>query len=501
MRPTTLRALLLAAAGLASAACADPRSRDGDVACPSWEDDVGARVTAACADCHGGDSPAGSYRLDSYLGLLGGGTDATPNAIAGDRDSLVVTTIAPATATGPHQGFGELHALLAGWVDDCDLAYLESPLHPGGIMNPHDDEFHGRELERRDWDFALCASCHGTDFAGTRAAPSCTTCHTSPGGPTACDTCHPAVPTSNAHPSHTARVGCESCHQVPATWDAPGHILVDGHADGAPAEVVFTGQAGHTIVPADRPGPPTYDPATTTCAGVYCHGDVLGPDGGGMNTRPRWTEDPPEPAPCSSCHGLPPPDHAQPSCQGCHPSPMTASHLDGVIDVGEGPGGCAGCHGNQDNAAPPRDLAGNTLTTAIGVGAHQAHLQALHRLSAPIGCENCHRVPVDVEDPGHLDTTVPAEVVPALGWDRTSQTCATAWCHGPARPLWTGTEPAYCGSCHGLPPLTPPHQASMPLSSCTTCHPSSVDGFGNIRITGGPGAPTSTHINGVVDAP
>jgi hypothetical protein len=35
----------------------------------------------------------------------------------------------------------------------------------------------------------------------------------------------------------------------------------------------------------------------------------------------------------------------------------------------------------------------------------------------------------------------------------------------------------------------------MPLTSCATCHPGTVDAFGNIIVTG----TNSEHINGVVD--
>jgi len=36
----------------------------------------------------------------------------------------------------------------------------------------------------------------------------------------------------------------------------------------------------------------------------------------------------------------------------------------------------------------------------------------------------------------------------------------------------------------------------MTIASCATCHPRTVDAFGNIIVTNG----TSTHMNGVVDA-
>ena len=52
-----------------------------------------------------------------------------------------------------------------------------------------------------------------------------------------------------------------------------------------------------------------------------------------------------------------------------------------------------------------------------------------------------------------------------------------------------------CGSCHGIPPSDAAHAPTMTLTSCATCHPGTVDAFGNILVTNG----ISEHMNGVVD--
>ena len=380
----------------------------------------------------------------------------------------------------------------AGCADGRDLSGpcdgdCTARIHPAGILDPASDAFHGRELSRRNWDFGLCASCHGSDFSGGRAGVSCLSCHRE--GPTACTTCHGTGPTSNAHRAHADRgVGCAACHTVPARWDDDGHILHGGVAISGPAKVAFGALAATTLDPADRAGPPSWD--GTTCSNVYCHGDALHA-GGGAASRPRWSD----PAPiggCDRCHGSPPPSHARSDCATCHPA--SAPHIDGTLQVGR-TAGCDGCHGTAASPAPPSDLAGNTATTALGVGAHQAHLQARSRISAPIACATCHAVPAAVSSPGHIDAAGPAPVVAALGWDRSDQSCATAWCHGPARPRWTSSGEVSCGTCHGIPPASAPHTADMPLSACATCHPGTVDGFGNILVT----ATSSEHINGVVD--
>jgi predicted CxxxxCH...CXXCH cytochrome family protein len=366
-------------------------------------------------------------------------------------------------------------------------------VHPAGILDPVSADFHGRELERRNWDFSICASCHGADFSGGRAKVSCLQCHAD--GPTACTTCHGAGPTSNAHVVHreVGTLSCSECHITPAKWDDEGHILRGGVAITGPAQVTFGARAGLTMDPADRKGPPTWKDGR--CSNVYCHGDALHA-AGGVAPEPRW-DDPAPAGDCRRCHGAPPPSHAQDRCQSCHPS--DAPHIDGIVQVGRGPG-CSGCHGDATSPAPPTDLSGNQLTTAIGVGAHRVHLEVPSRLRGPIPCGTCHLVPAGVDDPGHIDSALPAEVNAQLGWDRTMQTCETALCHIAARPVWTQTGGAECGSCHGIPPATPTHRGITQLTQCVNCHAKSVDATGTIRLTPGPGdTVTSTHINGVVD--
>ncbi len=381
-------------------------------------------------------------------------------------------------------------ALIAGCADERGLSEpctvdCTAGIHPAGFPDPESPAFHGSDLARRNWDFALCASCHGADFSGGTAKVSCLGCHQE--GPTACTTCHRDGPTSNAHAVHAGnQVRCAECHTVPTRWDDDGHIVHNGVAITA-AKVTFGALAATTHAAADRAGPPLWDGAT--CSNVYCHGDALHAAGGAA-TRPRW--DAPATGACDRCHGSPPPSHVRADCASCHPA--TAPHVDGTVQVGRTTG-CDGCHGTPASPAPPIDLAGNTFTTALGVGAHQAHLQASARISAPIACATCHLVPATVDAPGHIDSRGPAEVSAVLGWDRMAQTCASAACHGPARPRWTSTGQVSCGSCHGIPPASRSHTADMPLSSCATCHPGTVDAFGNIIVTG----QSSEHINGVVD--
>jgi predicted CxxxxCH...CXXCH cytochrome family protein len=164
--------------------------------------------------------------------------------------------------------------------------------------------------------------------------------------------------------------------------------------------------------------------------------------------------------------------------------------------------GCAiGCHGGELSNAPPTSLSGATETTAVGIGAHQAHLDPASTWHRPIACADCHRVPEEVSSPGHVDDgdrtaelTFGMIAGPGAAWNGT--TCTTA-CHGSAAyggtaptPQWTrvdGTQ-ATCGSCHGTPPPAP-HPTD---TNCAACHPTMEEGALAFRDP-------ASHINGVVD--
>ena len=117
---------------------------------------------------------------------------------------------------------------------------------------------------------------------------------------------------------------------------------------------------------------------------------------------------------CRLCHGK---DYsggpARSSCLDCHTRPG-------------GPEVCNTCHGNEKNNAPPRDLAGHLDYTYLGVGAHQA------MLNAGVTCATCHEVPDSVYAAGHIDSTPYAEVKANLGWNHAEATCSNA-CHGPRK--------------------------------------------------------------------
>ncbi len=186
------------------------------------------------------------------------------------------------------------------------------------------------------------------------------------------------------------------------------------------------------------------------------------------------------------------------------------------VPAGAEAAGCTGCHGGTDNTtgAPPLDLAANASPALITVGAHSAHL------AAAVRCEECHRVPTRIGDPGHIvardgrpDPDPHAEVDFTQGrgslhgatpaWlptaDRSTATCASVYCHGATlgaggaatTPTWNaGPLPGpACSACHASPP---PSHGSIAFTTCVSCHPKTVAADGTLL-------PGGAHLNGDVD--
>jgi predicted CxxxxCH...CXXCH cytochrome family protein len=292
-------------------------------------------------------------------------------------------------------------------------------------------------------------------------------------------------------PSWHAKVECADCHVVPSTVDSPGHMDGDNKA-----EVMFSTRVGTT----------TWNGTTCTSG---CHGQTAW---GGTQTTPVWTKVDGTQSACGSCHGAPPPPPhpTEPNCASCHPTMEEnslvfrdpTSHINGTIDlVGAGAtGGCTTCHGST-NSAPPKDLAGNTAPTSLGVGAHQAHLASSNWRHA-ITCSSCHVVPTTVDAPGHRDGDNKAELdfdtMNPIG-NYTAGTCSTMYCHGNGRGGngtigWLAPGPLACTSCHPVSGvgMSGKHQKHVrdERMLCSECHQTVVNA--NQAIIN-----ADLHVNGV----
>jgi len=333
-----------------------------------------------------------------------------------------------------------------------------------------------------------CVACHGDparsgDFLQRSAPPNDLSGGTDP-----------SFPGVGAHQLHLqassshAAIACTECHLVPDRVDAPGH------ADhGSPATLVFGALAS------SKGSTPSYDSKTRTCQSSYCHGSAHA-----VWNAPRTSSEA-----CGSCHGLPPPlPHPQSErCSACHGAVVDEQnriiraelHVNGQVESSDGQ--CTTCHGSGDDPAPPRDTTGHTAQTAIGVGAHQAHLAST--LGRSLACSECHQVPEKAEDEGHIEG-LPARVqlvgvaatekhVPV--WRPTERTCTDSWCHGPSpggaqsSPSWTEPVTLGCTSCHGSPPPAPHPQSEQ----CSACHARTVGSDNHTIID------LKRHVNGVVD--
>ena len=358
-----------------------------------------------------------------------------------------------------------------------------------------------------------CGSCHGdVNRSGddpTKAAPPADL-----SGNT--DVSAPGV---GAHQRHLQAsnthgpVACNQCHVVPSAWDSEGHNVT-----GLPPATITFGNFEQ-----DNNLTAVYSFADHTCSNTYCH-SYYSP----TSYMPNWVSQITPNQTCGTCHDRPPPfvpnasppisaqSHPKmpkvPDCSRCHGDVIDSSgnftnaalHVDGHVDVKLA---CNSCHGSATSFAPPNDLAGNTSVTSIGVGAHQTHVTG-GQVSRPVPCRECHVVPSNVNDPGHIDDWGTAEItfsgaatigghVP--GWNRQTATCTDSWCHGPVTagntsPVWTDPSVALtCTNCHGLPPPDPHPQVSQnPLvAQCWICHSNITQGFGFVDRT--------LHVNGSVD--
>lgn len=234
--------------------------------------------------------------------------------------------------------------------EDITSAPQKLKYHESGFGDMNSPNNHKVLLRNTNWETNSCQQCHAANFGGGVAGPTCLDCHTQPGGPFACNTCHgdlsnPAriapprdingntsttLKSVGAHEVHLytnskgAAAPCESCHKVPS------NVYDEGHLDNI-SSVHFSGRA--KLFGAENA---VYDASTGTCSNTYCHGNfVFYRDSAdvtnrfaytsdrmvGLNKTVSWTKVNQGEAECGSCHGLPPEGHIVvplTSCYQCH---------------------------------------------------------------------------------------------------------------------------------------------------------------------------------------
>lgn len=259
----------------------------------------------------------------------------------------------------------------------CATCHSTINVHQDGIINPSSPNFHGKYIATNlGWDMRVCGSCHAANYSGGIAATSCLTCHTGNNGPEACNTCHGQFgdPTKiappralngststtyagvGAHVSHLYQnnlgdvIRCSTCHTVPSSVYAAGHLDTDGKAEIKFGRLAVQGGAT-----------PSYSYSNNTCSNTYCHGNFSFSKANasqdpvtqfiyisdaivGNNATVTWNKVDGTQAKCGSCHGLPPTGHypvTLDQCYGCHQGVVDPSgniidptkHINGVVNV------------------------------------------------------------------------------------------------------------------------------------------------------------------------
>jgi predicted CxxxxCH...CXXCH cytochrome family protein len=166
--------------------------------------------------------------------------------------------------------------------------------------------------------------CHGGPLSGGNKS---TLRWTDPVVGAMCSDCHGITVSlrTGAHARHSENeIPCTTCHILPTSVDAPGHI------DRNPADILFSPEAFTAL------SVPSYNPSTKQCTGSYCHGATLF---GGVNSSPIWQTPVDTAASCDSCHGAPPPDENHTAnipvnfCYVCHAETV---NTDGTIKEADG---------------------------------------------------------------------------------------------------------------------------------------------------------------------
>jgi hypothetical protein len=234
-------------------------------------------------------------------------------------------------------------------------------VHKEGIGDPGSENFHTKSFQANGWNLQSCAECHGAEYGGGVTGSSCLDCHTQPGGPEACNTCHgdfadgsmiapptdllgnieTTIPGVGAHSIHSYGaviaqvVDCYECHPG-ATGDEK---YVFSHVGALPADIQFGSFTNSN-------GVASYNFDNYSCANTYCHGNFVfnkadaasnaqfaytADQMTGNNYSPIWNIVDGTQAQCGTCHG-------EIANDGTLVSAVPNGHLAAQLT------GCVGCH-------------------------------------------------------------------------------------------------------------------------------------------------------------
>jgi predicted CxxxxCH...CXXCH cytochrome family protein len=469
------------------------------------------------------------------------------------------------------------HSIVAATNSTLQNTSTARKLHPNGTKNVNPNAWAGGAYNGTQCNSVYCHSDgkaspnYVSNVAWASAINNCVQCH---GGKNASGVLVQNPGSFSLTTSHTRHVGggtrysytCNTCHAKTVTFGSSTTLMKN-----------YTGAIYHVNKTRDVRITTGYTGTGwngTTC-NVYCHSD--GQAAPAAYASQGWSGT----VGCTGCHvttGLATGTHAKHvngtyatyTCDACHAKTAVSNtalknytgvlyHVNNSRDVrlsatysGSASGSpvtcsTSNCHGtssptwgtnNADNtlctkchganASPGTYANVSSATVAPGArttagtadpGFHQKHLTASRGYSNPITCRQCHTVVSTINQAGHIDNALPADITwgtlakndikggnPATAYS--AGTCSNVYCHDYARfkngwggdattnrtPVWTtafGTTPntaADCKKCHGYPPASP-HDSS---TNCTGCH--SHVASDNLSFND-----RSKHINGAVE--
>ncbi|KAF0220977.1 MAG: cytochrome c family [Geobacteraceae bacterium] len=343
----------------------DARLQDPPATAPTWTS------TASCSMCHTGGTTTGptytSGKANSHALHTAAGIAYTCDVCH------YATTTNGTTIDKPKRHVNKFYNISANTAKTGAFAYTY--VSTGGTCAS--TRCHGARTVTwgANTTNAQCTKCHGKTIAQANYSTA-TNKQSAPGyGVTGVDTANQSG-TVSGNVSNDAQVGahdvhlrvlnkyanptaCSSCHTVPATVTAAGHM------NGTPAAIAWSSfvTEGGTLTPSYTAG---------TCTNTYCHGGSMTDGSPATKANPTWTggtllagtggTD------CGKCHGNPPNSAGHSGvtanqCNSCHSHAINGAtaapffsdiskHLNGVLDGGISNGGqlCYGCHGTYQTA-------------------------------------------------------------------------------------------------------------------------------------------------------
>ncbi len=354
-------------------------------------------------------------------------------------------------------------------VFTAEVAVSHAPVQGGLCLSCHD--FHQREqfvlLKEPQPD--VCRQCHApgdpVEQTHPETAPGeCSLCHTGHGGEhdallrraetDLCATCHTVSTHGNIdaalHFQGQFQVDCTACHN-PHGPVGNLALIRDEINDN---QVTFTARTGEDSF--DEPDDDNTDDLCATCHTATSHNRV---------PSNRDEAEHFEGATCTNCHG--------------HNLDDQAETVDGFLLERAF---CTQCHGTP----PPPAAEGYELDE--GALPHQVHAGAD---GLGYDCQTCHD-PNNRRYAGHNTTPASFQDVwfdesnPDGRYDVDERSCGGVYCHSngataraiPGDPVyatavWTDSESAACGTCHGIDRDTLEtgiHAPHLGFADCETCH-------------------------------